>query len=411
MNRASGSRSGPWRFAARFRRGAYSWQGSSLACQRLEEARREIATVARQDPVAAADGAVTLIERIVPAIEHIDSSSGRIGTCVANTLDALVAIIAAAPATQAQRAAWLDRLFEALNDDGYGYLDGLGEDWGRLCVTPDLANEWADRLLPVTRMVFADRRRGQHGIFKGTSACLASLLTAGRTDEVLALLELDTIRFWPYRRFGAEALLAEGRRAEALRYAEDSRSQHGYDDLGIDRLCERILLDSGLVDEAYRRYGLRAHTRGTYLATYRAVQAQYPQLPAEQVLRDLADSTPGQEGKWFAAAKSAGLLDLALELAARSPTDPKTLVRAARDHQEPDPLFAHRAAMLALTWLCAGHGYDIASLHVRDAYRLAVAAGEAAGMPEAETCARVRELVAAHPGNDFVARALRFELA
>lgn len=49
---------------------------------------------------------------------------------------------------------------------------------------------------------------------------------------------------------------------------------------------------------------------------------------SEKILRDLADSTPGKEGKWFAAAKNAGLFDKAIELAWESPPDLRTLARA-----------------------------------------------------------------------------------
>jgi hypothetical protein len=52
----------------------------------------------------------------------------------------------------------------------------------------------------------------------------------------------------------------------------------------------------------------------------------------EDVLARLVASTPGDEGNWFAAAKDAGLLDAAIALAKRSPTDPRTLARAARAH-------------------------------------------------------------------------------
>ena len=56
-------------------------------------------------------------------------------------------------------------------------------------------------------------------------------------------------------------------------------------------------------------------------ATFRAIARKYPHKPPEEILRDLIKSTPGTEGKWFAAAKDAGHLDLAIELAQRSPTD------------------------------------------------------------------------------------------
>ena len=65
--------------------------------------------------------------------------------------------------------------------------------------------------------------------------------------------------------------------------------------------------------------------------------------PAAGILRDLIATDPGAEGKWFAAAKDAGLLDLAASLARRSPTDPRTLTRAARD-------FVGQAPAFAMTW-------------------------------------------------------------
>src|SRR2546425_8098927 len=59
-----------------------------------------------------------------------------------------------------------------------------------------------------------------------------------------------------------------------------------------------------------------------------------------RILGDLIASTPGEEGKWFATAKTLKQYDPALALARRSPVDPKTLVRAARDHLKSQPAFA-----------------------------------------------------------------------
>ena len=39
----------------------------------------EIKKVAKKDPVLAAEGAVAFLERVSPALEHVDSSSGAIG--------------------------------------------------------------------------------------------------------------------------------------------------------------------------------------------------------------------------------------------------------------------------------------------------------------------------------------------
>jgi hypothetical protein len=63
-----------WQFAARFRRNAFSWR-SQLAIQRVREAVAEIKKVRRSDSVLAAEGAVLFLEKVSPALEHVDSSS------------------------------------------------------------------------------------------------------------------------------------------------------------------------------------------------------------------------------------------------------------------------------------------------------------------------------------------------
>ena len=86
----------------------------------------------------------------------------------------------------------------------------------------------------------------------------------------------------------------------------------------IARACEAILLSQGMKDEAYDRYAIEANQGTTHLATFRAMAKKYPDRPAAGILRDLIATEPGAEGKWFAAAKDAGLLDLAASLARRS---------------------------------------------------------------------------------------------
>jgi hypothetical protein len=68
-----------WQFKSKFRANAYGWRGSKLAITRLKEAVKEIRTVAKADPVAAGDGCVALMERLWPALQHIDTSSGALG--------------------------------------------------------------------------------------------------------------------------------------------------------------------------------------------------------------------------------------------------------------------------------------------------------------------------------------------
>jgi hypothetical protein len=138
-----------WEFKARFRRHAYGWR-SQPAIQRVREAVSEIKKVSRQDPVLAADGAVALIERLSPALEQVDSSSGAIGTAVNKAIDALVAIIAAAPADPATRDRWLERLWAAHEADEIPYIELIGDYWGDLCASTEVASRWADELIGTT---------------------------------------------------------------------------------------------------------------------------------------------------------------------------------------------------------------------------------------------------------------------
>ena len=71
----------------------------------------EITRVGRRDLVLAAEGAVLLLERISPALENVDSSSGGIGTAVNHAIARLVPIIADAPADIRTREKWLERLW------------------------------------------------------------------------------------------------------------------------------------------------------------------------------------------------------------------------------------------------------------------------------------------------------------
>ena len=77
------------------------------AITRLQEALSEIKQVARLEPVLAAEGANAQLERISPALEHVDRSSGAVGAAVNWTIAELVPVIARAPAEARTRAAWL----------------------------------------------------------------------------------------------------------------------------------------------------------------------------------------------------------------------------------------------------------------------------------------------------------------
>jgi hypothetical protein len=83
-----------------------------------------------------------------------------------------------------------------------------------------------------------------------------------------------------------------------------------------------------------------APRHATNLATFRAMRKKYPRLDPAVLLSDLAASASGREERWFAAAVSAELYDLALTLARTSAADPKTLTRASRDRFSQDPAFS-----------------------------------------------------------------------
>lgn len=392
-----------WIFPARFRAGVYGWKSSKLACQRLREAVSEIRKVAKKEPVLGAEGAVRLMEKIWPALEHVDSSSGALGSAVNKALDDLIPLIIKAPADAKTRGKWLERLWLAMEDDGVDYLGPVGDRWGELCGSVERANQWAEDLMPTLRSCWTHPTPGNY--FHGTTACLSCLLVAGRYQELLDLLALDRKPFWHYRRYGVEALLAMGRKSEALKYAEASRGLNQPDST-IDQACEEILISSGLHDEAYRRYGLRAAQGNSYLARFRAVAKRYPMIAPEDILKDLIKTTPGEEGKWFATAKDLKLYDFALQLADQSPCEPKTLNRAAKDFLETEPDFALGAAMAALRWLNEGWGYEVTGIDVIDAYELALATAERAHIDDVSDQIRALLDQTKGAGNAFVRQSL-----
>lgn len=393
-----------WAFAPRFRRHAFGWR-SQPAVQRVREATAELRKVAKKDPALAAAGAVLFLEKVSAALEQVDSSSGAIGTAVNHAIEICARIIAEAPVDGRTRDQWLDRLWEAHQNDTIPYIERLGDYWGELCASRERASARADRLTGIVEMVWSPSRE-PGGYFHGTIAYLSALFHAGRHEELLALIEKAPYPMWHYRQWGIKALAAMGRKAEAIRYAEASRGLND-NPMAIAHACEEILLSSGLADEAYARYAIEANQGTTFLATFRAIAKKYPTKAPAKILDDLVASTPGQEGKWFAAAKDAGLYDEAIALAQRTPCDPRTLTRAARDFATTNPRFAAEAGLAALRWIAAGHGYEITALDVSSACSSTMEAARNAGAVD-ETKGRIRELLAGPklPSKEFIAAAL-----
>jgi hypothetical protein len=398
-----------WEFAPRFRRNAFGWR-SDLPIKRIKEALSEIRLVARKEPILAAEGAIVLLEKLSPALMNVDSSSGALGSMVNHAIETLVPILTKADVDAATRQRWLDRLWDALQEDEMPYIEYLADFWGELCVNPEVASGWADQFLPIVERIWSPAEPG-HGYFRGTDACLSALHAAGRHDELLTLVAKARYKSWHNRRWGVKALVAMGKKAEAIRYAEENRGLNTPEGQ-IAEVCEEILLSSGLADDAYQRYAIAANRTTTNLATFRAIAKKYPNKNAPDILRDLVKSEPGAEGKWFAAAKDAGLFDVAIELARRSPTDPRTLTRAARDFAIKRPEFALAAGLAALGWMARGHGFDLTGLDVLAAFDVVMQAALGAGIDEQQVKAQVRQMIEVQPAVlNFVQKILQVQLS
>ena len=347
----------------------------------------------------AAEGAVLFLEKVSPALQNVDSSSGAIGSAVNRAIADLVIIIARADVEKNLRAKWLERLYEAHAADQISYIESLGDYWGELCATPELAAVWAGRLIDVVEQIWSGLKE-RSGFFHGTYMCFSALLRAGRYDQLLALLEKAPFVSWHDRQWGVKALIAQGKKAEALRYAEMSHGLNNNPE-SIAQACEEILLSSNLMDEAYQRYAIAANQGTTYLSMFRAICKKYPHKTSTDILSDLMASTPGQEGKWFAAAKGEGLYELAIKLAKQSPVDHRTLNRAAQDCIETRPTFAIEAGLLSLGWILVGRGYEVTAGEVMTAFDAIMRAAKVTGSAE-QTLLRVRMLLDAYPQERFV---------
>jgi len=210
-----------WNFAPRFRCNAFGWR-SQPAIARVKQAVSEIRKSARSDPTLAAEGAVLFLEKVSPALEQVDSSSGAIGTAVNHAIRDLVPIIASARADEKIRHAWLERLWKAHEADKIPYIELLADYWGELCASKEVASTWADRLVGITRMALSPDKN-LRGHFHGTTACLSALYFAERYAEVVDILAVES--FWRYKRWAVRALTAMGRKADAIRAAEGQVDQ------------------------------------------------------------------------------------------------------------------------------------------------------------------------------------------
>jgi hypothetical protein len=85
------------------------WMAFGIADQAHQGGVAAIKKAARKDKLLGAEGAVIFVEKASGALEHVDSSSGAIGTAVNRAIETLVPIVAQAPASDNLRDKWLER--------------------------------------------------------------------------------------------------------------------------------------------------------------------------------------------------------------------------------------------------------------------------------------------------------------
>jgi len=345
-----------WTFKKYFRREAYGWNGTAKASKRMAEAISEINKTAKNNSSLAGEGTIELFVRLYPALMNIDGSSGSLGTAMNKTIDSLMPILIKADWDMNTRGKWLDELYTAIQDDGWGTFDSLRKYWGDLCVYPGLAHIWADQLIPTVKEVFTSK---DYSYFVGTDMCLSCLVYTERYEELQDLRKLTNKPWWTYNQFWAMALLKQGKYEEAMRYAEyiSLESNTKNDQPEIDAFCESVLIDIGRIDEAYEKYGLKNPSYGTNLNIYRAICKKYPTIDRRKILLDCIEKK-GTKGKWFASAKNEGFFDIAVKCALSYDSDPDTLLRACRDFADKEFPFALVVGVLGIIRLLTGSFYD-----------------------------------------------------
>ncbi len=358
-----------WEFKARFRRNAFGWR-SQPAISRIKEAVKEIRTVSRTEPALAAEGAVILLQRLSPALTHIDSSSGAIGIAVNSAIEKLVPIIADAPVDSTMRDKWLGRLWQAQIDDEIPYIESLADHWGQLCGSKEKASVWADELIGTVRIVYGTGEFAG-GYFHGASACLSALLKAERYDELSELLELKRMNAPFYQDYRLKMAIAKEMGIAAIEVSNKRAA---------GKSSSRTAPSANAA--YYNEFLAQMEISGSYLNFYKSAVKKFPEVAPAKILADLIVTTPGAEGKWFTAAKELKDFELAMRLAYKSPCDPRTLTRAARDYKTINPVFAAETGLAAIHWLIKGHGLEITPSDIRIAFYETMEAAKIVGQED-----------------------------
>jgi hypothetical protein len=340
----------------------------------LKRACAELKKGAPKHPAATAAATVRLWELLPRALAPFAQSSPPLVAALSECHSELASVFSASlPASDVDPL--LSRLHAALVDDEHDVLFGLARHFGTWCGSSEAAARWVARFDAAVAQPHATQHRSAR------EALLSALLAAGHYPRLET--EVGKAKDWYAQKWLVQAALSQGDRDTAVAHLERqvaSALASGNEDQvrQITAFAEQSFFEAGDWQTAYSRFARAAHKAATHVATFRAICKRYPMLEPSQILRDLAEHTPGEEGKWFAAAKDAHLFDLALELARRSPCNPDTLIRAAEDHRDVRPEFAAECGYLALHWLSKNRGFEVGSVQIWSAYYATSAAAERA---------------------------------
>jgi len=97
-------------------------------------------------------------------------------------IEVVVPLLVQADVDLATRERWLERLWEAIQEDEVPYIEHLADFWGDLCVDRDIASGWADRFLPILQRMLNPEETA-FGYFRGKDACLSAMLVVQRYED------------------------------------------------------------------------------------------------------------------------------------------------------------------------------------------------------------------------------------